>query len=806
MKRFFILFSIFSIAFITRVWAQMVTISGSVKTADGSAVARASVVLNGTRYKTSADSSGHFSLANVKLDNYKITVTAVGYKSATESFYANHDITLSIVLVSDVKQLKDVNVKAGKDNNFGIVRLRAVEGTAINAGKKSEVIVMSDVVANKGANVTRQIYAKVAGLNVWESDGAGIQLGIGGRGLNPNRVTNFNTRQNGYDISADALGYPESYYTPPAELTDRIEILRGAASLQYGTQFGGLINFKLNEPPRDKEIEFTTRATAGSWGFLNSTSSLGGTVKKWQYYVLYQHKQGDDWRANGHFNVNTAYGNVTYNANDKLSVTLQYTFMNYLAHQPGGLSDLEFAKDPRQSIRERNWFRVNWNLGAAIFDYKFNDNLKLNSRFFGLVASRQAIGFLDYITRTDVGGERNLYKDKYDNYGNETRLLYNYKINDNPQNLLVGMRYYRGHTDRQQGLGNAASTGFNSDFEFSNSNAAQEAYSHYVFPNYNLAFFVENIFHITPKFSIIPGIRFENIITRADGSYTLINRDNAGNIILKQPTHDLLDNTRHFLIGGIGFSYIQNDALQLYGNISQNYRAINFNDLNTSIKGLTVDRNLKDETGYSADAGLRGNVSDMFNYDANVFMLSYDNRIGTLNQAAGFVRTNIGRSLNVGIESFGELEFLHYLRGYKSDTKLSVFGNVALIHARYTKVKESAYNGNHVEMAPEVIIKSGLTYRTPKFTVNYQVAYTGSQFTDATNAVQTPNAIIGEVPAYTVMDLSATYKFNKTFSLEGSINNLADARYFTRRAESYPGPGIVPANARAYFLTLQMKL
>ena len=107
-------------------------------------------------------------------------------------------------------------------------------------------------------------------------------LGIGGRGLNPNRVTNFNTRQNGYDISADALGYPESYYSPTAEMIDRIEILRGASSLQYGTQFGGLINYKLKEGPTDKPFELTANETGGSWGFWNASTSVGGTNGKLQ--------------------------------------------------------------------------------------------------------------------------------------------------------------------------------------------------------------------------------------------------------------------------------------------------------------------------------------------------------------------------------------------------------------------------------------------------------------------------------------------------------------------------------------------
>ena len=88
------------------------------------------------------------------------------------------------------------------------------------------------------------IISLIAGfIYIFETNDAGLQLNIGGRGLDPNRSAHFNTRQNGYDISADALGYPESYYTPQAEALKEIQVIRGAASLQYGPQFGGLVNF-----------------------------------------------------------------------------------------------------------------------------------------------------------------------------------------------------------------------------------------------------------------------------------------------------------------------------------------------------------------------------------------------------------------------------------------------------------------------------------------------------------------------------------------------------------------------------------
>ena len=108
--------------------------------------------------------------------------------------------------------------------------------------------------ANLASNNSRQIYSQIAGLNIFQNDDAGLQIHIGGRGLDPNRTSNFNTRQNGYDMSADVLGYPESYYSPPAEALEEIQIVRGAASLQYGTQFGGLVNFIIKKPVKNKDL------------------------------------------------------------------------------------------------------------------------------------------------------------------------------------------------------------------------------------------------------------------------------------------------------------------------------------------------------------------------------------------------------------------------------------------------------------------------------------------------------------------------------------------------------------------------
>ncbi len=487
--------------------------------------------------------------------------------------------------------------------------------------------------------------------------------------------------------------------------------------------------------------------------------------------------------------------------------------MDYLEHQPGGLTDAMFATDPRQSTKARNWFKVDWNLGAVLLDYTIARHLQFNSRLFGLLAYRSALGVIN--TVIDPGGPRQYRTDSYTNWGNESRLIYTYNIqSDHPSTLLAGARYYQGYTDRQLGNGNDGSGGAKSDFAFSYATTVDSlAYSHYKFPNNNIALFMENIFRVNQRFSIIPGIRYENIITRADGFYNNYIQDYAGNIIYNQLVTQITSSNRSFLIGGVGLSYNAGSNVEVYANISQNYRAINFNDMSIVNPNFRVDPNLRDETGYSADIGIRGHHTDLLSYDLSVFTIDYSDRIGTVLQKDTTspntyqYTTNISKSRNWGVESFLELDVWKLLMGAGAKMKLSVFSNFSWIDARYVGSKESAFENKRVEFVPAVILRTGIGFRKGRLSATWQYSYTGSQFSDATNSTASSNnGINGPVPAYYVMDLTADYRFSRVLTLSGSINNLSNNRYYTRRADSYPGPGIIPADGRSFYLTMQVKL
>ena len=181
-------------------------------------------------------------------------------------------------------QILDEVTVTGFKTIRGTGHMPEVRNGIIYAGKKSEVILVDSLDANKAINNTRQVLGRIPGLNIVETETGGFTAnGIATRGLNPIQSIEMNTRQNGYNISADVYGYNEAYYIPPMEAVQRIEMVRGAASLQFGSQFGGLVNYVTEDAPINKPFQFTTSQTIGSFGLFNSFNSFGGNYKKISY-------------------------------------------------------------------------------------------------------------------------------------------------------------------------------------------------------------------------------------------------------------------------------------------------------------------------------------------------------------------------------------------------------------------------------------------------------------------------------------------------------------------------------------------
>ena len=728
-----------------------------------------------------------------------------------ENYFVN-ELSLSqnetVFLNPLIENLDEIEIIARNEKIFSLQRLNSVEGTSIYEGKKSEVVLVDQSMANLASNNSRQIYSQVAGLNIFQNDDAGLQLNIGGRGLDPNRSSNFNTRQNSYDISADVLGYPESYYTPPSESLSNIQIVRGAASLQYGTQFGGLVNFITKEPQINQKEEFIFRNSLGSNNLYTNFTSYKGSNNKFRYYTYFNFKQGDGFRKNSYFNSKNFFIKTIYDIDKKSKLSFDLTYFTYLTQQAGGLNDQMFSNDPFQSNRARNWFNVDWLLYNLRFDHDFDLKKSLTISFFGLNAVRNALGFrVNRVDQIDSNGPRDLISGDFNNFGLETKFLNNYNLFNKNAIFVLGSKLYFATNYSKQGPGSDLS---NADFTFYNDNfPTYSNQSDYKYPNKNISFFGENIINISDNLSVTPGFRLEYINTKARGKFERIVQDAAQNVIQHDTIQENRSNERLFLLSGVGISKKFKNDIELYANFSQNYRSVTFADISTVNPAYAIDPEISDENGYTIDMGLRGNYNNYFSFDANIFHLAYNNRIGFVQRLfddgnVKAYRTNTGDANIYGLESLIDIN-LRKILGLNSTYIFNTFLNFSLIDSKYISSDEPGVEGKEVEFVPKYNIKYGIKFGYKNFTSYLQYSFLSSQFSDSSNSLESNlSGVIGQIPAYDILDLSMNYKFGK-IKLETGVNNILNNFYFTRRATGYPGPGIIPSPPRNFYLTLQYK-
>jgi Fe(3+) dicitrate transport protein len=768
-------------------------------------IEKADVYLDNTIRHVQTNEKGSFVIENIQAGRYNLKIVFLGYKEQIISFEVGKiDQYIEVKLQQEVYDFQEIHVTATRTDGR---HLGEVEGMSINATKKNELIRLNKIDANLAMNNGRQIFAKVPGISIWESDGSGIQMSIASRGLNPNRSWEFNTRLNGYDITPDPMGYPEAYYTPPAEVVEKIEIVRGAAALQYGPQFGGLLNFVLRKPDLSTKFTFESQNTLGSNGLLSTFNYVGGTLGRFSYTTFYQKRIGNGWRQNSQFNTDHAHLQLGYAVTEKLKFGAELTYMDYVSQQAGGLTDSLYTINAQQSVRARNWFSAPWFVPAITADYIFNNETKLSFKTFATFGERSSIGFVKAINIADDNAQRQIDRDFYQNFGGEVRFITSYSLFGKKHTVVSGLRYFEGNTTRQQvGPGDAGN-------EYNTSLVEGKLYSRDMqFDNDNAAAFTENVIRFNKKLLMTAGLRYEHIKAISNGRLGFVNG--------QAMTINNLIRNRNFLLFGAGLEYHTTPNQEFYTNISQAYRPILFSDLTPPSTSDIIDQNLSDAKGYNIDFGYRGRLGNYLTFDVDYFFISYNNRVGTIatqNDEGKIVqyRTNLGNSISKGYEIFVEVKPFSFINNKKYGN-LNAFASLAGIDAKYGdfkttsvvngQVKEINLKGNQVENAPRHIRRYGITYAYKTASVTWQLSDIGQAFADASNTIK-PNATatIGLIPAYRVQDISATVKAFKYYIIKGGINNVANTKYFTRRAGGYPGPGILPADGRTFYVSLGLK-
>jgi Fe(3+) dicitrate transport protein len=680
-------------------------------------------------------------------------------------------------------------------------QLPDVHQTYIIGGRKNEVLDIKDLPANLAEKTGRQLFAKVPGAFIYDMDGAGNQVNLAIRGLDPHRSWEFNVRQNGIVINTDIYGYPASHYSMPMESIERVELVRGTAALQYGQQFGGMINYVTKSADTTRAFSLETINTAGSFGLFSSYNAVGGKVGKLTYYAYYQKRVSEGYRDGARSDAEAQFASLSYDFTPRLSLRAELGRSVYLYRLPGPLTDAMFAENPRQATRQRDYYSPDIYVPSLTLDWAPSERTSLQWVVSGVYGTRSSVmfeGFADRIDRidslTNAFAPRNVHIDRYHTRTSELRLLHHYQLGGMKSVLSTGARYYNNRMERQQrGEG---TTGFDYDLGVRDGFFGRDVSLH----SHSIAFYLENMIYLNSRLSLSPGLRYEYGRSQMSGFIDYLEPAEVPNEI-----------RYNFPALGVNAQYRFHALHRLYGGISQANRPVMFKDVIPASTLAIVNEGLRDAFGFNAEIGLAGYWGERIKYDLTYFWMQYNNRVGdlVLERDGGSVlaRSNIGNSRSQGVELFAEAALWQGRQGM-----ISAFSSTAYLDAVYQNAalalrgENIDISGNRVEATPRWTSRNGLTLVYRGFSALLQYSYVAESFSDPLNtAIPTANGAAGPVPAYGLWDFNLAYKFFDRYIFRLGVNNLTDEQYFTRRPLFYPGPGIWSSDGRSIVVSLGAK-
>jgi len=690
-----------------------------------------------------------------------------------------------------------------------IDKLPDIHNTYIVGGVKSEVVSLTNLPSNVADKIGRQLFAKVPGAFIYDMDGSGNQINFSLRGLDPHRSWEMNIRQNDVMINSDLYGYPASHYSPPLESIEKIEILRGTAALQYGSAFGGMVNYVTKTGTPNKPLSIESINTVGSFGALSSYNAIGGSTKKFSYYAYNSNRTSEGYRENSSSSSQAQFLQLKYQINSDLSLKFEIGRNVYRYKIPGPLTDSTFYENPKQSTRNRNYYSPAITIPSMTLNWKIRSNTQLNWIVSGVFGSRNSVEFEGFANKADLPdpltekfANRAVNIDMFNSRTTELRMLNQYRIGKFKNVLSTSIRYFNNDmTRKQRGIGTNGS-----DYDLTVQPVNGFSFGRDMkYKSQSIAIAIENLIHINSKFTIAPGIRYENGYTNFSGYISYLDAEDIPN----QIKHNIP-------VFGINTQYQINNHHRLYAAFSQAYRPVLFKDIIPASNLQKANKNLKNATGFNFEVGMNGYLHRRLKYELTYFTMLYNNRMGDLlqtdeNNQTYIYKTNIGNSITHGLETFLEYEILQ-----SKKTTISVFTSTSIMKAQYQNANlalkgingsNTDISGNEVESLPRFISRNGIEFQYLNFSSNLQFSYTSSSFSDPGNTLSaSENGSIGLVPSYGVFDINFRIPFAKYLTLNFGINNLTDNSYFTKRPLIYPGPGIWPSDGRSFYITIKINL
>ena len=248
------------------------------------------VMLKGTTIGVSTENSGHYMMRNVPEGNFVLEVSAIGYKTQTREINVRKGMSYEVnfTLEEDYVQIDGVIVSATRSETT-----RRMSPTLVNVvgmdvyNKTNAVTVAQGLSFQPGVRVENNCQncgfqqVRINGL-----DGQYTQILIDSRPI--------------FSALAGVYGIEQL----PANMVDRVEVMRGGGSALFGSSaIAGTINIITKEPVRNSaSVSHVTTSIGGSSALHNTTdinASIVSEDNKLGLAIFGQNTAKDAWDANG---------------------------------------------------------------------------------------------------------------------------------------------------------------------------------------------------------------------------------------------------------------------------------------------------------------------------------------------------------------------------------------------------------------------------------------------------------------------------------------------------------------------------
>jgi Fe(3+) dicitrate transport protein len=758
------------------------SLTGQVVDETGAAVPGALITVRrsstASERRIETDSEGAFSITDLAAGDYEIMATSAGFAVALQRVSLRPAEVRRIPLQLRVGGLTEDVVVVAAEIAGSHERLRRLPG--------SVDIVDRETLERSRVMTTNDALRKVAGVHVRDEEGFGLRPNIGIRGLNPTRGNKVLLLEDGILLTYAPYGDNATYYHPPIDRFERIEVLKGGAQIAYGPQtIAGAVNYVTPKPPAQRSGSLIL--TGGNRDYFNGHGSYGATVGRTGFLIDYMRKQGDGSRENLDFKLNDVNGKVVQTVGAAQVLTLR---ANYYGEDSNvtysGLRQDEYLANPRANPFRNDFFYADRYGASATHAFAVSGDLAMTTHLYWNSFRRHwwrqssnsaqrpndsADPFCGSMANlnTTCGNEGRLRE--YSVWGIEPRISLHHRIFGISSETDFGVRAHFEHQDRLQRNG-ASPTARSGDLVESN-----------VRTNDAYASFIQNSF-LFGGWTVTPGIRLEHV--RFERTNRLAN---AGAGVTGET-----DLTR--IIPGIGVSHTTGEQITVFGGVHRGFAPPRTEDIISNAGGV-ID--LDPELSWNYEAGIRSTMRPGVSMDATLFRMDYENQVipASLAGGIGATLTNGGATLHQGMELRAQIDSAP-ITGSSHDAYLRLaYTYLPIAEFRGTRFSNIpgfatvSVSGNRLPYAPEQVVSIGVGYARGPIDLLLEAVRTGAQYGDDLNtAVPTPDGQRGVLPGYTVWNTAMSYTVARA-TLFLTVKNLRDELFIVDRTR-----GILPGSPR----------